>query len=97
MDCTAIWGNAWHDCERLLLSRSLIKIKEPTKESVGYSSRSVPESQVSFSKNRVSLKKDTMFSMDLSLLKIVESIMSKEEKAKHDAVVVDRIVQILEA
>lgn len=48
------------------------------------------------SKKRSTLKKDTMFSMDLSLLKIIESRMSSIELEKVDKMVVSQLIKILE-
>lgn len=48
------------------------------------------------SKKRSTIKKDTMFSMDLSLLKIIEARMNSEELEKIDKMVVEQLIKLLE-
>ena len=94
-DLIAIFGNKWLEWEQLLLSRELIKIKNMVEDSLvssSFSSTSVPV----LAKKKGSFKKDTMFSMDLSLLKIIEARMSNEELEKSDKLITTQLIKILE-
>ena len=95
-DLISIFGNKWSEWEQLLLSRELIKIKNMVENNFVSKSTTLSFGIPILSKKRGSIKKNTMFSMDLSLIKIIEARMSNQEIEKSDKLIVSLLIKILE-